>query len=116
MFKLYFQSVEWDTYKLRHHFKRHRINVPEQPVGVRRHDSPDYSFAIAAGKHPAIQKHFGCLTCPAHFKLLNDLKDHFINDHRESMPPAPQQQESNDDPKQRSRCLNDQNNEEASLG
>ncbi|KAI9003063.1 hypothetical protein CLU79DRAFT_714387, partial [Phycomyces nitens] len=67
--------------KLRHHFKKHRINVPERPVGVRRHDTPDYSFVKADGKHPDIQKHFGCLSCPAHFKLLNDLKDHFINDH-----------------------------------
>ncbi|KAL7335695.1 hypothetical protein PS15p_201130 [Mucor circinelloides] len=84
--------------KLRLHFKKHRINVSERPVGIRRHDTPSYSYVKADGKHPDIQKHFGCLSCSAHFKLLNDLEDHFNDDHPESMPPAPQHQESNDVP------------------
>ncbi|KAL4211372.1 hypothetical protein AB4K20DRAFT_1896800, partial [Rhizopus microsporus] len=40
--------------------KRHNVNLPERPTGIRRHDNADYSFIKSDCKHPHVETHFSC--------------------------------------------------------
>lgn len=78
--------------------KKHNVNLPERPTGIRRYDNADYSFIKTDCKHPHVETHFGCPSCPTHFSELNDLRDHFINDHSEALSSSPQQENNDSEP------------------